>query len=259
MKKIFKEFYLINIMKIKTISSDKNTIRKKSQYLLVTLWKVIFARVIDYIIISMIIFIITWGIYQNQYLNDWQKAIINHLSALSLLMSYFVMMPYFCQGRTIAKFIFRFKLIKEGKKKIRIWDLLYRELFITIVPWVILIISNLFVSLVFKYPIFIFNYQNIFVITKSHHSLPLAVTITLRLMGLFYLLWYGSLMLLYKFDVKNQLFFDRYLQLYIVDVRYHQEKKQEKEKLQDNKIHIHLQDSLPGTIDSKELKAIEDL
>ncbi|WP_342263290.1 MULTISPECIES: RDD family protein [unclassified Spiroplasma] len=249
----------MDIMKIKTISSDSDTIRKKTPYFLVKLWKVIFARVIDYVIISMIIFIISWGIYQNQYLNDWQKAIINHFSALSLLMSYFVMMPYFCQGRTIAKFIFCFKLIKEGQNKIRIWNLLYRELFITIIPWVILIISNLFVSLVFKYPIFIFNYQNIFVITKPQHSLPLAVTITLRLMGLFYLLWYGSLMLLYKFDVKNQLFFDRYLHIYIVNVRYHQEKKQEKEKLQDNKIHIHLQESLPGTIDSKELKAIEEL
>lgn len=232
-------------------------VNKNQEYNFVGLSKVIVARILDYLLISIVTFFISWVIYQSKHLTNLGMFLVNHITVLNCLLIYFVVIPYFGHGKTIAKMIFRFKLVKANSQKIRFFNLMYRELIITFVPWVILIISNLIMTLGFKYVVFNFKAQN-FLVVKPQQGLPLAITIILRSVGLFYLGWYTILIILYKIEKNHQIWFDRYLKIYVVS-----ESKKIRTSETDNSVfieknHIHLKENLPGNIDDKHLENIED-
>lgn len=232
---------------------------KNQEYSFVSLSKVISARIFDYILVSMLIFFFSWLIYQNQNLTALMRGLINHFMALSILLIYFVVGPYFFQGKTVAKFIFRFKLVTASVRKIAMFKLLYRELVITFIPWIILIISNLVITYGFKYEVFNFKQESFFIIKNQQNEVPLAITIILRIVGLFYLGWYSILIVLYKIEKNHQLFFDRQLKIYIVASALKLKSQPQIITVVKPKIHVHLQENLPGNINDNQLEIIDEL
>lgn len=243
------------------MNTNQNT---KITYQLAPLWKVFFARLIDIIIVSIVPFLTSWFIYPNHlYWWVWLKALFVHCVAISFLFFYFILIPYFFNGCTFGKFITRIRIICPSKKKISFGSIMYRELFIIFIPWLLIICSNLIITYIFKFDYFTVDNTNIFFQWDNSSNMSMWVHYIVRMVSFINLFWYITLLLIYKLDKKHQVFFDVKLGIYVINyspiVKDEIKKLKNSDTISREQTHIHLKDIQPGNIDDSSLKDIENL
>ncbi|AVN61230.1 RDD family protein [Mesoplasma florum] len=126
---------------------------KENEFYLPSLWKIFFARLTD-LIISSLLFLILGFIFKDQAKEgNWIFLFIIFSAALIWNFSYFVLLPYFFNGKTVGKIIFRIKLVKfKASEKLKFKDIFERELWFILLPWCLLYLGNiLFLFLMSKY------------------------------------------------------------------------------------------------------------
>lgn len=131
---------------------DKNYL-KENQFYLAGLWRIIFARLTD-LIISSLLFLILGFIFKNKANEgNWVFLFVIFSTALIWNFSYFVLLTYLLKGKTVGKIIFKIKLVKlKLNQKIKFMDIFSRELLFVIAPWCLLYVGNmLFLFLMMKY------------------------------------------------------------------------------------------------------------
>lgn len=221
------------------------------QYHLAKMSVRIIARLLDIIFSSIIPLIFTFT------LNYWfGKVYYESILLIAItfvdLVGYFILIPYYCAGKTLWKWILQIKLV-SFQNKIKFWNLCLREFIIIFFPWLVALIVNLI-----NYFVFGANLKYLF--DKSYNGSSIATLIS-RLAVTFYFLWFVCLSVITGIDKKHQFFIDIKFEIYVVKKNIKVKENQfEHDKLISRKTdHIHLQKDQPGNIDNEILKEIEDL
>ncbi|WP_031542605.1 RDD family protein [Mesoplasma photuris] len=118
------------------------------EYSLANIYRVFFARLFDIIISSIPGFVSSILIVPD--VDDWGMMFLSLSIAFVFLFSYFIVLPYFMNGDTIGKKIFGIRLIKNDDTKIQFKHLLTRESIFILLPWLIMVISQIISIVVFK-------------------------------------------------------------------------------------------------------------
>lgn len=112
------------------------------EYQLASLWKIFFVRLFDFILISLPFLIM--GFMLKPSPNDWFFLLLNYSVGLIVNFTYFILLPCFLKGRTLGKFLFNIKLIKNDKiSKISFLDVFLREMWMLIGPWTVFVIFKI--------------------------------------------------------------------------------------------------------------------
>lgn len=128
---------------------------KKNKYYLCSSTKRFFSRAFDFLLSFIIIFLFSLIIFQDYYFNKKNiELLINNNRILFLFFSttsfcilfiYFILIPYFFNGRTIFKFLFRIRVIFLDKKKKKFfYYLVKKEFFI----WGFISIFNIIITII---------------------------------------------------------------------------------------------------------------
>lgn len=190
---------------IKNINSE---LKEKYQFLqLANPIRIIFVRFLDNILVNIIPLILTLTIkFFNKKKIIWiQISII--IITFFIFFIYFVIIPYFWDGKTICKFYFKIKLI-NNKVKLKLFVIFIRELFITFLPWFVILLTNLILNIFFKINLsYLFQTTN-----KNQISL-----IIIRTVITIYFLWYIGLIFGLILNPNHQILFDNYFNLFNVN------------------------------------------
>lgn len=218
---------------------------EKKRYEISSTSRICLARALDIVLSSVPLFALGltmkfWG--QGQ----WWAGLIMIVVAAIFLISYFVVVPYFWQGRTFGKVILRLRLVQRFDH-MRWRDLWYRELIIIFIPWLLQLTLNLILDLAYG--------VNLGLLFQTTKAAPVAYFL-LRAATVFYFLWYLGLIFGVAFDPHHQLFCDRQLKIYIC--RWNEMtaiKPQPQQPLSKSPLkHVHLGTDQPGNIDLQLLK-----
>ena len=215
-----------------------NNFLNKNEYRLATTSRIAAARFCDLLFVSIIPLLLDLTSQQWHWPPGW-VAFFLVMVTLALITSYFVVVPYYWRGKTLAKWMWRLQLIAQTGQLL--WKHLWmRECFLTYIPWFVILLANLTVSLVL---------QTSFpqTVTAQHWSWSIVV---LRLAALFYLMWYCGLWFGIAFDANRQFFVDHYFNLYLV--RLKPKHPPIKRAQRTTSTHIHLGDHEPGMVQWQE-------
>ncbi|WP_425380313.1 RDD family protein [Spiroplasma endosymbiont of Stenodema calcarata] len=213
--------------------------------------RVILIRFFDIIIASLIPLILTLTMhYWDQNRTIWAPIVVIGVTFL-LFFCYFVLLPYFCDGRTVGKFLFQIKLVNT-EQKLTLAVIFTRELFITFLPWFVVLLTNLSLNLIFH-----INLGDLFRTTNKN---PVAIII-IRIVTTTYFLWYLGLIFALILNPNHQILFDRYFHLFNVKTKpiVKKQKKSVKKPITRENQHIHLKKDQPGNISDEILKEIDEL
>ena len=215
-----------------------NNFLSKNEYHLASTKRIVFARFCDLILVSIFPLVLDvtstlWG---------WsQPAVAFFMIVVTLLWLsvYFVLIPYFWHGKTLAKWMLRMTLIAQQNNLT--WTHLWaRELFITYIPWFVILLSNVVIA-------FFLHSSAVSALTADHWSWTIIV---LRLSALFYIMWYCGLWFGIAFDDNRQFFIDAFFKLYLVRLKPKTQPFVRKQR--ETTKHIHLGDHQPGMISWQE-------
>lgn len=172
---------------------------------LAPIFKRILARIFDLLIFVGFLVLVFWlliGQWKDQFL--LVNLALNGLG-FCFFVFYFVLWPLYFQGQTLGKQIWSIKLIfPTTKKKTTIfWNLLAREFYIIFGPLILTWIFYGLYLLLFK----VFLQQA----TDQLQFLTRA--------SIIFLVWWIFLFLFIKIEPKHQLFYDRWLEILVVDMK----------------------------------------
>lgn len=223
-------------------------------YYLAKTWKRIFARIIDIIIVSLIPGLITliWFLTDKSTSNQWWALMIMMVFSYLFFAFYFVFMPWKFNGQTLGKKIFFIKLVHQDNKKISLKNLLLRETFLVFVPMILVMIAILLAN--------IFLDSSVTDIDTTT-TLGFWISVLVRVIYSIMFAWFLGIMITVKADKKHQLFYDRKLQIYVINknpLLKNPNPQEVKEKPHDF-VHIHLGAKQPGNISQEGLDEIKDL
>ncbi len=222
-----------------------------TSYPLASLWRSFFARLFDWMIVSILPFVleITSNLWSANHV--WPPLMITAISVF-LMLGGFIFIPYFSQGRSLGKYLLRIKLVTK-KTKISFWAIFSREFILVFVPWLIAITINLIIA--FAYHINLGQAIG----NEKKHFIPLLL---FRVSVLFYFLWYLGLGAAIKFDKYHQFFVDHYFELFVVNphnLKKSQIKKKPYVTIDQSYEHSHLGHNQPGNISEEILDEINEL
>ncbi|WP_374696334.1 RDD family protein [Spiroplasma endosymbiont of Polydrusus formosus] len=212
---------------------------------------VIFVRFLDIILASLIPLTLTLTMkYWDQKQTIWASIVIIIITFLFFFL-YFVIIPYFWDGKTIGKFFCQIKLVTNAAK-LKLGVIFTRELFIIFLPWFVVLLTNLTLNLIFKVSL-----SNLFG-TSNKNSIALII---IRIVTTIYFLWYLGLIFGLVLNPNHQILFDQHFHLFNVKrkpvVKKHP--KAIKELITRKTKHVHLSDNQPGNIMDEILKEINEL
>ncbi|ELL44447.1 hypothetical protein SMIPMB4A_v3c6960 [Spiroplasma melliferum IPMB4A] len=213
--------------------------------------RVIFARFFDIILASLIPLALTLTMkYWDQARTIWAPILVIGITFV-LFFLYFILIPYFWDGKTIGKFCFQIKLV-TSETKLKLAVIFTRELFITFLPWFVVLLTNLSLNLIFKVSL-----SDLFRATNKN---PIALII-IRTITTIYFLWYIGLIFGLVLNPNHQILFDRHFHLFTVKKNpiSKKEPKEPKKLITRKTKHIHLQENQPGNISDEILKEIDEL
>lgn len=222
-----------------------STVSLSKKYQISSIVRIFFARMFDIILSSLIPLVLD---FTNRFWNLSLTItfVIMVLVTLSILIIYFILIPYFWQGQTCGKFLLRIKLV-NSKNLWKFRYLITREVFIIFIPWIIQITCNLIIALVFK--------LNLSKVVADDNTHPAALII-LRSSTAFYFFWFLGLTLAVAFDDKHQFFIDHKNNIFIVNTKQISPPRQPLSTTPPVSVvknHIHLQEHQPGTISDDDL------
>ncbi|WP_338965380.1 MULTISPECIES: RDD family protein [unclassified Spiroplasma] len=213
--------------------------------------RIIFVRFLDIILASLIPLILTLTMnYWYGQRTVWPPIVVIGITFL-LFFCYFVLLPYFWDGKTIGKFLFQIKLVNT-EQKLKLGVIFTRELFIIFLPWFIVLLTNLSLNLIFHV-----NLGDLFRTTNKN---PVAI-IVIRIVTTTYFLWYLGLIFAVVLNPNHQILFDRHFNLFNVKTKpiVKKQKKASKKPITREHQHVHLQKDQPGNISDEILKEIDEL
>ncbi|WHQ37582.1 RDD family protein [Spiroplasma sp. SV19] len=213
--------------------------------------RVILVRFFDIILASVLPLILTLT------MNSWdaQRTVWAPIVVIGvtfcLFFCYFVLLPYFWDGKTIGKFLFQIKLV-NAEQKLKLGVIFTRELFIIFLPWFIVLLTNLSLNLIFHV-----NLGDLFRTTNKN---PTAL-IVIRIVTTIYFLWYLGLIFAVVLNPNHQILFDRHFHLFNVRTKpiVKKQKKAPKKTITRDTEHVHLRKDQPGNISDEVLKEIDEL
>ncbi|QED24234.1 RDD family protein [Spiroplasma citri] len=212
--------------------------------------RVIFARFFDIILASLIPLALTLTMkYWDQARTIWAPILVIGITFV-LFFLYFILIPYFWDGKTIGKFCFQIKLV-TSETKLKLAVIFTRELFITFLPWFVVLLTNLSLNLIFKVSL-----SDLFRATNKN---PIALIIIRTITTIF--LWYIGLIFGLVLNPNHQILFDRHFHLFTVKKNpiSKKEPKEPKKLITRKTKHIHLQENQQGNISDEILKEIDEL
>ncbi len=182
------------------------------------------ARVFDYSLILLFLFVIILLINVNRlnfffsHLNtvtlfEWQQILFTVILFLYIFI-YFVLIQYLTKGYTLGKFIFKLRLISEKNFKVRFFDVLKHELFLTV----------LFSFVYILFPI-ITDVSNIENIGESASNL---ITTIYGVITGGAVLFSASALLSIVFSQNNKGLHDVFSNTFVIDTRRVEDKKDDK-------------------------------
>lgn len=220
-------------------------------YQLVRPLRVIFVRFLDIILATLIPLILNLTMnYWDAQRTVWAPIVVIGITFV-LFFCYFVLLPYFWDGKTVGKFLFQIKLVNT-EQKLKLAVIFTRELFIIFLPWFIVLLTNLSLNLIFHV-----NLGDLFRTTNKN---PVAI-IVIRIVTTTYFLWYLGLIFAVALNPNHQILFDRHFHLFNVKTKpiVKKQKKAPKKPITREKQHVHLQKNQPGNISDEILKEIDEL
>ncbi len=218
-------------------------------YNIATKKRIFFARFFDLVFSSIptIILAVIFQSFIHHFKNIYIAPLILLIVGFVWLVFYFILIPWLCKTKTLGKLFFGLILYKENKNKIKLWEILIREIFIIFIPWIVGVCTNIIAFLVFKIDI-----NNI---TNNSQTL-----LIMRITTSFYVVWYLFMIIGLFIDKKNQLFFDFHLKIYILSfIKDNNLNLNNDSKLSKSDLHIHLKYDQPGNIDDDVLKELSDM
>ncbi|WP_424526857.1 RDD family protein [Spiroplasma endosymbiont of Glossina fuscipes fuscipes] len=213
--------------------------------------RVIFVRFLDIILASLIPLVLTLTMnYWDAQRTVWAPIVVIGITFL-LFFCYFVLLPYFWDGKTVGKFLFQIKLVNT-EEKLKLGVIFSRELFIIFLPWFIVLLTNLSLNLIFHV-----NLGDLFRTTNKN---PVTI-IVIRIVTTTYFLWYLGLIFAVALNPNHQILFDRHFHLFNVKTKpiVKKQKKVSKKPITRATQHVHLQKDQPGNISDEVLKEIDEL
>ncbi len=213
--------------------------------------RVIFVRFFDIILASLIPLLLTLKMkHWDQVQTIWAPILVISFTFV-LFFLYFILIPYFWDGKTIGKFCFKIKLV-TSEAKLKLAVIFTRELFITFLPWFVVLLTNLILNLIFEVSL-----SDLF---RKNNKNPIALII-IRTITTIYFLWYLGLIFGLVLNPNHQILFDRHFHLFIVKKNpiHKKEPKVPKKLITRKTKHIHLQEKQPGNISDEILKEIDEL
>lgn len=212
---------------------------------------VIFVRFFDIILANLIPLVLTltmkyWGRVQT----IWAPILVISVTFVIFFL-YFVLIPYFWDGKTIGKFCFQIKLV-TNEAKLKLAVIFTRELFIIFLPWFVVLLTNLSLSLIFE--------VSLIDLFRTTNKNPIALII-IRTITTIYFLWYLGLIFGLVLNPNHQILFDCHFNLFIVKKNPIPKKTPTvpKKLITRKTKHIHLQENQPGNISDEILKEIDKL
>lgn len=225
-----------------------NPDHKTETYSIAKTWKRITARIFDIFFVSIIPLVIGLVIYDNNNVQApiwWTLMIVVIINFLTVVL-YFVFIPWKCHGQTLGKLIFQIKLVKANNKNLTFWEVFYREIFLTLIPLLLMTLIILFLQLTFNEKI---------VNIETNNPLNWWLNILIRTVISFDFAWYCGIMIVTKIDKYHQVFYDRRINIYTINKKAVVLKIDSKPNII-NEPHIHLGYSQPGNISDEQLEDI---
>ena len=194
----------------------------------------ILARLFD--ILFFVGFLVTffWIITINLETSIVVVNLLTNLLAFVFFLFYFVLFPLFFNGQTLGKKIWSIKLIflQQKSKSTMLWNLFVRELYIMFAP---LLLAWIFYGL----------YLLLFVVFLKKVVDQLQF---LARTSVIFLIWWIFLFLFIKIETKHQLFYDRWLNILIVDLKGFKNKLSTKPVLTEKKKQLVDQESYDSSL-----------
>ena len=203
--------------------------------------RIIFARFFDFVLSSIIPLVLALT-YNHWHLKIYFAVLIILLVTLILLIIYFIVTPYYWNGMTLMKWVFRIKLFQPKTTKIKLLHIINRELIIVFIPWFIVLINSLVISSILE-----ISFGHIF---ANPTSVPKVAIVFTNIASIFYLLWYLGLIINLIATKTHQIAIDKKYTLFIINIKPLKEIKTKKKLLITSKEkHVHLSLNQPGNID----------
>ncbi|WP_026389571.1 RDD family protein [[Acholeplasma] multilocale] len=232
---------------ISALTEDKKT------YRLANIYRVLFARLFDFILASLPGFIVGIILKPGSEANieNWSLMFATLGTNLAFLTLYFVIIPFFLNGNTLGKIIFRIKMVQEEDKKITFGALAAREAFFILIPWAVTLITQIIAFLIFKQVD----------VDQENSKAIYAVGVIIGQIG--YLLFAGWLILIglsIKVQDQQQSFIDIKFGIFVVNAIAEEDKVIIKKEKQDKKLsredkHISLTEQ-PGNFNQEMIDEI---
>ena len=219
------------------------------KYPLASVWRRCWVRFFDMLLSSLFLLPLALTV------SDWQidqqlAAVILYVSSIVILIIYFLVVPWFWQGRTPGKKLFGVKLL-HSTDQFKFKHLLARETIIIFIPYLIQLTLNLIFGIVYG-----LSLRHTFTSDTDKAN----VLLIIRIVGVFIILWYLVIICAIALDPNHQFYVDYHYKIYVTSTKPAIKKPAlpEPEIISRDDQHAHLGHEQPGNISDEELKKIQD-
>lgn len=210
----------------------------EDDYVLSSLQRIFFARILDLILSCLPGFLIIFFITSH----DWKSALILVSISFFVIFFYFILLAYWLKGNTIGKLIVRIRLIKKNKSKVTFKECFLRELYHLLCPFLFQLVMQIIA-------VIIFTFLNSDGKSITYSTLGM---VFVSLGNAFYLVWFFYVSFTIMIQQDHQSAIDCKLKIYCV-MQKKEVKTKENLVVNLNKDHIHLEKKKPGQFDIKEI------
>ncbi|WP_381415335.1 RDD family protein [Spiroplasma endosymbiont of Anurida maritima] len=168
---------------------------------------------------------------------------------LVFVIFYFSVIPIFWKGKTLFKWIFRFRLYSYNK--VTKWYIYFLREFYFTLPYLVITSLNIFLLNYYQEDMLsAINGDDVFLLTK------ILIQSIITFISLWTFVIYTSLFI----SKKNQYIFDKKLKVFNVYIKpvEHQQTINNNDIINKDYHHIHLGDNQPGNIDEREIDKIKE-